>query len=223
MARSGVGGAGWVVLTALAVCGSGARASDVETREFSLFVDGKHRGDAQMTIHQADDGTLTMHCDTEINIKVGPISWYSYKYRGQETWKGGRLSKFRSRCDDNGKHFDVMAEARPDGLHIWVNNIESIVNPDSWLTSYWQQPDGRKHDTVVPLIDADCGKEMTARIHLVAVEQRAIAGQVQEVKHFQLTGGVRVDAWYDGAGRLVLQEWLEDGHRTRLELRNIRR
>src|SRR5689334_13342041 len=36
------------------------RAAEVETRDFSVSVDGKHAGDAHMTIYRQEDGTLTM-------------------------------------------------------------------------------------------------------------------------------------------------------------------
>jgi hypothetical protein len=211
------------VLIGLAVFANGAKASDVETREYKVLVDGKRAGDAQMTIHRADDGTLSMHCDTEITVKVGPFKVYSYKYRGRETWKDGKLQRFQSTCNDDGKHFDVQAESQADGLHVSVNNVERTINANVWLTSYWQEPDKKKYETSVPLLDADCGRDLEARIHLVSVEQRSASGKTEEIKHLELIGHVHVDLWYDGSGRLIRQEWMEEGHRTRLELKNIRR
>jgi hypothetical protein len=223
MAWSRVGWSGWLLLVVLALSATGARAADVETREFTVFVDNKRAGDAQMTIHRAADGTVNMHCDTEIVVKVGPFRAYSYKYRGHETWKDGRLQRFSSNCNDDGKRFEVQAAAAANGLDVWVNRAKHTCPADAWLTSYWQEPDKKRHDTVVPLLDADSGRDLEARVHLVGAEQRSVAGSVQEVKHFELTGKVRADLWYDAAGRLVRQEWMEDGHRTRLELKNIRR
>jgi hypothetical protein len=223
MAWRPLGGSGLIVLAALAFCENAAPAADVETREFTVSVDGRRAGDAQMTIHRADDGTLSMHCDTEIKVKAGPFRVYSYKYRGRETWKDGRLVRFQSTCNDDGKHFDVQAEAREDGLHVWVNSEEHITSVDVWLTSYWQEPDRKRYDAVVPLLDADCGRDLDARVHFVGTEQQIVEGRAQEVKHFLLSGKVQVDVWYDAAGRLVRQEWLEEGHRTKLDLKHIRR
>jgi len=215
-------GSKWVVLVALAICSGTAVAADVETREFRVLVDGKRAGDAQMTIHRADDGTLSMHCDTEINVKAGPFRVYSYKYRGRETWKDGKLVRLQSTCDDDGKHFDVQAEGKDGKLFVSVNHVVRGVRSDVWLTSYWQEPDKKKYDTVIPLLDADCGRELDGHLRLVATEQWAVENRVENVKHFELTGKVRVDLWYDAAGRLIRQEWMEDGHRTKLELKNIR-
>jgi hypothetical protein len=222
MAWSPPGVSKWLPLIGLVVFANGARAADVETREFKVLVDGKRAGDAQMTIHRADDGTLSMHCDTEINVRVGPIRVYSYKYRGRETWKDGRLVRLQSTCNDDGKHYDVQAEAKGDELHVWVNNVERTVNPNVWLTSYWQEPNKNKYDTDLPLLDADCGRDLEARLHLVGVEQRTVESKTEEIKHFELIGKVHVDLWYDSTGRLIRQEWMEEGHHTRLDLKNIR-
>jgi hypothetical protein len=215
-------GSKWLLLISLAICSGRAGAGDVETREFRVLVDGRKAGDAQMTIHRADDGTLSMHCDTEISVKAGPFKVYSYKYRGRETWKDGRLLRLTSTCNDDGKHFDVQAESRDDKLYVSVNHAEREVRGDVWLTSYWQEPDKKKYDTDIPLLDADCGRELNGHLRLVATEQRAVENRVENVKHFELTGSVKVDLWYDAAGRLIRQEWMEDGHRTKLELKNIR-
>lgn len=222
MALSLLGGSQWL-LASLMLC-SATSATDVETREFTVRVDGKPAGDAQMTIHRQDDGTLDMRCDTKITVKIGGfIKVYRYSYRGYETWKDGRLLHLRSTCDDDGKHYDVQAEAKQNGLQVSVNDVERMVSPDVWLTSYWQQPDKKKLETKVPLLDADCGRDLEAYIHFVTEEKRPIAGAVQKVQHFQLTGKVKVDLWYDEAGRLVRQEWMEDGHHTQMELKNLRR
>ena len=66
--------------------------------------------------------------------------------------------------------------------------------------------------------DAKAGK-----LTFVAVEQRSVAGQMQNVNHFRLLGNNTVDLWYDAGGRLVRQEWTEQGHRTLLELARARR
>ena len=43
------------------------------------------------------------------------------------------------------------------------------------------------------------------------------------LNHYRITGKVNVDLWYDGSERLVRQEWIEQGHKTIVELRGVRR
>jgi hypothetical protein len=212
-------------LAALALVGllpPSAHAADVETRDFDVLVDGKPSGEVHMTIHRQDNGVIRMSCDTA--IKVGfVVGKYHFIYRGEETWKDNRVVRFSSTTNDNGKQFTVNAVAEKDGLRITVNNTERMARPEVWLTSYWSLPDPKLRTGLIPLIDADTGKDLEARLNFVATEKRSVAGQNVSLNHYKLIGQVNIDLWYDGSERLIRQEWLEQGHRTTLELTRIRR
>jgi hypothetical protein len=199
-----------------------ARAGDAETRIYRVLVDGKHGGEAHFTIERDDDGTTTVACDSDIRVRV-LIYTYRYNYRGREVWKDGRLRQFDSACNDDGKRFTVNAVADAEGLRVRVNGRERRVRPDVWLTSYWSLPEPKLRHGVLALLDADTGRDLDGRLQSLGEQQIAIEGRLQNARHFRLTGKVLVDLWYDAADRLVRQEWLEDGHRTVLELTGIRR
>ena len=138
--------------------------------------------------------------------------------------KDGKLIKLDSNTDDNGKRFIVSAVAEAAGLRVRVNNVERMARPDVWLTSYWTLPDPKMRNNVIPIIDADNGKDLSAKLQFVATEQRVVAGQNVSLNHYRLAGtGLTVDLWYDGSERLVRQDWVEQGHRTTLELTRVRR
>jgi hypothetical protein len=210
--------------------GPGRAATVAETRDFAVLVDGKHAGDAHMTITKSDDGTVTMQCDTDVKVSV-LLATVKYSYRGYEVWKDGKLARFNSTCDDNGKGYSVKAVPDGDKLKVTVekqergarNREERAVRGDVWLTSYWAQPDNKWINRVIPLLDSDTGKNLEGKFQYVATESRGVAGQTVNVNHFRLTGKVNVDLWYDGSGRLVRQEWLEEGHRMVVELTRLRR
>jgi hypothetical protein len=224
--RSLVGAAGqWLLVAFVALSlGPAARAAaDVETRDFSVYVDAKKAGDVHMTINCQDDGAIAVSCDTDVRVG-GVIALYKYSYRGRELWKDGRLQRFESKCDDNGKQFAVSVASAADGLHVRVNDTEHKASADAWLSSYWAQPDARLNDHVVPIVDADCGRDLEAKVQFVGPEKYGPDGQEQIVQHVRLTGkGVGVDLWYDDAKRLVREEWMEDDHRTVVELKGVRR
>ena len=69
----------------------------------------------------------------------------------------------------------------------------------------------------------DTGQLREARLVYVGKEQVAAAGQACECTHYKLTGGFDADLWYDAGERLVRQDWIEDGHPTRLELARVDR
>ena len=214
----------WLLVAGAVLLGSGgmARAADVETRDFAVLVDGKPAGDAHMTIHRQDDGSVIMTCDTDIKVSVLLVT-YRYSYRGREVWKNGRLQRFDSTCNDDGKRYLIAAMAEGDKVRLRVNDQERLTRGDVWLTSYWAQPPAKVRDQVVPLVDADSGRDLEARVSFVGGERRSVIGKAQTVNHFRLSGKVAVDLWYDVTGRLVRQEWVEEGHRTLLELSRLRR
>jgi hypothetical protein len=207
----------------LAPAWSAARAADVETRDFNVVVDGKSAGAGHMTIQKAEDGTVTVSCDTDVTVPVLFLTVYKYSYRGQEVWKNGRLQRFESSCNDDGKRYAVSAVAEAKGVRFKVDNRERLVSHDVWLTSYWARPDTRVLNQTVPLVDADTGRDLEATVGYVGKEELTIGGQALKLLHYKLTGKVAVDLWYDGADRLTRQEWVEDGHKTIVELTKIRK
>jgi hypothetical protein len=211
-------GLGSALLAPAAVC-----AADIETRDFTVFVSGKRSGEVHMTIHRKDKGLVEMRCDTDIKVST-LLFTYKYSYRGQETWKDNRLVKFESNTDDNGTRYNVSAVAEAAGVRVTVNNASArMVKPEVWLSSYWSLPDPKIRNQVLPIIDADNGKDLDSRLSFVATERRSVAGQVVALNHYRLVGKATVDLWYDGADRLVRQEWVEQGHRTILELNRVRK
>jgi hypothetical protein len=202
---------------------STTHAADTETRDFNVFVDGKGAGSASMNIATADDGTTTVVADTSVKVTVLGLAAYKYSYHGQETWKGGKLQKFDSTCNDDGKKFTVSGAAETEGVRVKANNQERMVSSDVWLSSYWSRPDKSVVDKTIPIIDADTGRSIDSKVTYVGVEKLNLAGQAQTVLHYKLSGKVNVDLWYDAADRVVRQEWVEDGHKTLLELSKLRK
>src|SRR5207253_1402046 len=100
------------------------------------------------------DGDAVLTCDTDIKVKI-LVRTYAYSYRGQEKWKDGRLQRFDSTCNDDGKLCAVAAVAEGPQLRVKVNNEESLVRGDVWLSSYWRQPDADRVNKVVPILEAD--------------------------------------------------------------------
>jgi hypothetical protein len=200
-----------------------ARAAETEVREFSVSVDGKSSGTYTMTITKQDDGIYTMVCQADVKVKVGPIVAYRYIYNGTETWKDGRLQSLESDCDDDGKKFHVRAAADGKGnLRMKVNGAEREVNGDVYVTTIWFVPAGKQRDGAIPLIDADTGKEIAGKMQPTGKGKITVAGKPTDCTRYRLTSLCPHDIWYDAAERMVRQEWVEDGHKTVLELTKMK-
>jgi hypothetical protein len=148
---------------------------------------------------------------------------YTYSYRGTEVWKDGKLVRLDSTSNDDGKRYTVAAMAEDNSLRVKVNGQERTTSPEVWTTSYWRLPDARFRNQAVPLLDADTGRDIRGNLQYLGTQQIQVAGKVQDCAHYRVTGGVKVDLWYDQQERLVRQEALEDGHRIVLEITGIRR
>jgi hypothetical protein len=199
-----------MVRTTLIVCAllagpALARAADTEVRQFNVSVDGKPSGHYTMTFTKESDGSLTIGCEAHVKVKVALITAYHYDYMGREVWKDGRLQSLVSHCDDDGKKFEVSATAGEKGLAVKINGREKLVRGDVYLTTACYLPDAKRRDGALPLMEADNGEE--------------IDGKMQPVEtHYRLMSHGPHDLWYDADGRMVRQEWTEDGHKTVLEL-----
>ena len=183
-----------------------AQAAEKEVRQFNVSVDGKPSGQYTMTFTKEDNGSLSIACEAHVRVKVLGVTAYHYDYTGTEVWKDDRLVSLASTCDDDGKKFTVIARAGDKGLLVKVNNgREKVVRGDVYLTTACCLPDAKRRGGALPLMEADNGQE--------------IDGNIQQVEtHYRLKSSVPHDVWYDADGRLVRQEWTEDGHKTVLEL-----
>jgi hypothetical protein len=201
-----------------------AAAPDVEHRNFAVFVDGKRGGDFHMTIQHSEDGTDTVTAQANVRISyLGGLKVYRYTYRGTETWKAGRLQRFDSSSNDDGKEFTVSGLAAGKGLRLRVNGQDRVVRPDVWLTTYWHSPDPRFRNRAVPLLDADTGEELAGNLIYAGLTPLNVAGQVQRCAAYQVNGNTPWELWFDGQERLVRLKSISDGHRYELVLTNIRR
>jgi len=201
-----------------------ATAAEAEVRDFTVLVDGKRAGEYHMTINAQDDGTISMvgQCDVRLSF-LGGLKVYTYSYRGTEIWKEGRLLRLDSSSNDDGKRFAVSAVPDQAVLRVKINGQERLSRLDVWVTTYWRLPVAQQRNQALPLLDADTGKDIAATLQYVGTSQLQVNGQAQNCSHYRLAGGVAVELWYDGQERLVRQEWMEDGHKSVLELSRIRR
>lgn len=195
-----------------------ARAADVETRTFTVTVDGKKAGDYRMSIQRNDDGTVGFSGTSNVSVTILGVSMYSYSYSGQEAWKDGRLCAFQSAGKEKGTPFKVVARLDGDALAVTANGKQSRARADAWPTSCWQLPGAAYRNAAVTLLGCDTGAEMASRLQYVGSESIKVAGQSQTCSHYRVTKDVVHDVWYDSQERLVRDEWQSGSHRTVVEM-----
>jgi hypothetical protein len=213
-----VGARKWLLgsLALLAVGLSQAQAEEV--RDFTIYVDGKPAGSSQMVITAQQGGVVVMSAKANVRLRVF-LKTYVYSYDGTEVWKGPRLQSLRSTSEDDGKRYQVAIQAEASGLRVQVNGADRMARADAWLTSYWRLPEAKYRNQAVPLIEPDTGRVIGGSLKYIGQEQAQVGGQRITCAHYRVTGGPSpVDLWYDGAERLVREDYVEQGHRTIVQL-----
>jgi hypothetical protein len=220
--RQGLRRAAWAWGLALATAGiAHAAPPPQETRVFRVNVDQKPAGEYRMDIRQeGDNATMTATADVKVRIFLAS---YVYTYRGSEVWKGDRLARFDSNTVDDKKHLSVTAWAEGTALNVRANGQERLASPDVWVTTYWRLPAAKFRNQNVFLLDGDTGRDLAATLRFVGMENTPVAGQMVQCAHWRVAGAMQAELWYDGYDRLVRQETIEDGHKTVLDLIQVRR
>jgi hypothetical protein len=201
-----------------------ARADDMEQRRYVVYVDEKQAGWSRLTMVEKG-GATHVTGEAEVNVKLLFLNAFSYKVRSEETWVKGELTDLKSDATEDGKNTQVEVKRTGEQLHLRVNgSTVGTLRSDVWTSSYWKLADGRFHNNTVPVLDADTGKLYMGRLDLVGNEAIKIANKAEDCYHFKVTGlPVPIDLWFDRYHRLVRQDFTEKGHRTVVQLIEVRR
>lgn len=198
-------------------------AAETETRHFKVRIDNKPAGEMVMVIHKADDGTITASIDSDIHVTAYLLFSYKYSYHGKETWKDGTLVKMDSFTNDNGSRFSVAANREGPGIRVRSQNQEKIARGDAWPSTFWCLPEPNKRNGVIPILDAESGKETDGNLQFQGQAQALVAGQNVTVNRYKVLSKSNTDLWFDGSDRAVKQSWMEDGHKVEMELHHLKR
>jgi YD repeat-containing protein len=198
------------------------RADDVEQRQFAMVLDGRRVGEYHVKITQQADGAVVMSGQGQMQYnQPGLVS--TYRYRGSEVWKEGRLLRLDSTSGDDSKETNVSAVAEGDEVRITVAGQQRTVPGPVWVTTYWHLPSEETRAKALTILDADNGNTLTGQVERLGTGQVIANGRALSCMRYRLSGAARVDLWYDGQDRLVRQEWAQDGRRVVLELLHIKK
>ena len=199
-------------------------ADDTELREFSIFVDGKEAGLSRMTLVQKDDGLTYMKATLDVKFRHLVVMDYVLKIETEEWWKEGRLVGMKTNSLENGKKNDVTVALDNKQLRMRVNGKESTLRSDVWTNSYWKLADARFHNKQAPIVEVDTGKEFNSVLKYIGIEKIKVGTDFQQCYRFLVAAAPGpVDLWFDKYHRLVRQEFTESGHKTIVQLLNVKR
>lgn len=210
------------ILGSLLLSATAAQATDVEGRDYAIRIDNKPAGTYHLHLVKADDGTTTVRASANVSYRV-LLYRYTYTFRGTEVWKAGRLTGLTSTSNDDGKRFNVQAQADGGNLRVTVNGTTTSVRGDVWTTTAWRMPAARYRGHYLPMIDSDTGRLLGGRLEYVDRREITVGDNAVTCSHYRVTGGTQMELYFDGKDRLVRQETVEQGHATVLQLTGIQR
>jgi hypothetical protein len=185
-------------MAAAAVPVPGAVAQPRSGIAFDLLRSGDEIGSHRMAF-RAEDGRLEVETRIDVTVSLLSVALFVYRHRGVETYRDGRLVRYRSETVDDDSEFFVDAEASPDGFVV-TNKKGTWTGPQSiMVASYWH-PRVLAYDT---LLDPQRGRMKPQVIEGSRRVTETLAGAPVSATRYALSGVVNGTVTYDDDGRWV--------------------
>ncbi len=144
-----------------------------------------------------DDG-FDVAITIDIAVRFGPIPLYHYRMRGVEQWRDGVVSFVEATTDDDGKTNSLRCERDAGGLWVTGSKQPRYRAPaDALPASHWNIAELNG-----PWISLQDGRLFHPEVTLRGEEPALLAdGTTVPARHYNLSGDVQLDLWYDDAER----------------------
>ena len=164
-----------------------------QVRQFSVTIDGAGTGIYSQTIKDdSRTGVVTLSCSCAVHLKKFVVH-YDYTIDTVETWRNGVMTQATCARNDNGAVLKFQAAGQ-----VWNSSYHELPHAD------W------KH---LPVLDMDTNTVQQCQLRKI--------GKDQFGEHYQLTGGLQADLWYDAQGRLCRRTMMRKGRLTTLSLTGV--
>jgi hypothetical protein len=198
------------------------RDSADEIRQYDVLVKDKPVGHVTIRISPSTDGSVTTTTDTSIEASFLFIT-YRYEFHGRELWQGDRLVQLDSRANDNGTAMNLQAATDARGSRINIAGKPNKAGPPlAMTTNYWRLPAADFAAGSFSLIEPDSGVLRTSRLQFVGPDNCTVEGRQVMCNHYRLSGDAAAELWFDGEGRMVRQQTVEQGYPTEQRLVKVR-
>jgi len=174
---------------------------NIKRIEFDIFRNNKHIG-KHIFSFKKDNNQLLVESEINFEIKKLGIVLYKYYVKGTEYFSNGKLIKFHSKTNQNGKEKYVNIKSEGENLIIDGSSFKGKV-PDSYLLGTWWN-----HSIVESeaQISAVSGRIIKQKVTFLGKETLSINGKSYETLHFNFSSTdaslskdkkLNTDVWYD--------------------------
>jgi len=169
---------------------------------FDVLRDGEKVG-FHRTLFRDNGKTLTVDSTFEIEIDFLIFTAFSYAYRSEAEWSGGKLKALRATVIDDGKVSFVEAHYSDDGLRIRTPERSLKAETPLLPTNHWNAA-VLQADHVLNTITGDVN-----RIKITPVGKESVPTErgLVEAMRFSYSGDLETDVWYDQTGRWVKMQF----------------
>lgn len=170
-----------------------APAPTADRHLFDILRDGNKIGTEVVEIDRAGD-TTNVKFTTHISVVVMFIQAYHFEHSATETWTGGKFASYKAYTDDNGTKHDVSVVADSDKIELDVDGTHSEAPPDLLPASWWSKDFVNRTD----MLDSETGRPVSIKVADLGDESLVQNGTTIQARHYQVSGDLHRDLWYDG-------------------------
>ena len=171
--------------------------------EFDIYRNNKHIGKHIFEFKKSDNQIAV---ESEINFEIKKLGVVLYKYyvKGTEYYKDGKLIKFNSKTNQNGKEKYVNLEAKGDKLIIDGSSFKGEVSEEFLLGTWWN------HSIVkAPAqISSVSGRIIKQVVKFLCKEEIKLGDKTFKTLHFNFSSS---DKKLKKSKRLNTDVWYEEG------------
>jgi len=169
--------------------------------EFDIYRNNNHIGKHIFSFKRTDD---KLYVDSEINFEIKKlgISLYKYHVKGTEIYKDGKLIKFNSKTNQNGKEKYVNLILEDGELIIDGSSYKGKVPTDYLLGTWWNHGIAKANAQ----ISAVSGRIIKQKVTFIGKEKLKLNNKTYEALHFNFSSTdkklnkdkrLNTDVWYD--------------------------
>jgi len=169
--------------------------------EFDIFRNNKHIGQHIFSFKREDN---KLNVESEINFEIKKLGVVLYKYnvKGTEYFEDGKLVKFNSKTNQNGKEKYVNLKLEDDKLVIDGSSFKGKV-PTNYLLGTWWNHSLVKSEAQISAVS---GRIIKQKVTFLGKESLKIGEKTYNTLHFNFSSvdkklakdkKLNTDVWYD--------------------------
>lgn len=177
---------------------SGSTASDSgsgpQQWRFRVSLGDKEIGEQVFKLDRRGERS-TVSIAADFDVRYVALSFYNYKHRNTETWRGNCLESIDATTDDNGKQLAVQGSRASDGFRVKASKGQRLLPECIMSFAYWN-PDFLRQGR---LLNSQTGDFENVTITRLGPERIQVRKRPVEATRYKLKGdGIDIDLWYAG-------------------------